>query len=150
MRIAELVAIIALAGLGTSCGPRKQAAPDASQLMEADRAFCQATAEKGREGWVSCLHPQAVIFPAGRPAIVGLDSIKTHYEETKFDPSQLKWDPVRAEMAASGDLGFTHGTWEKPGKDKEGKETVYRGKYLTVWRRDDAGKWKVVADIGTM
>jgi ketosteroid isomerase-like protein len=150
MRIAELVVIIALAGLGIACGPRKLAAPDASQLMEADRAFYRATAEMGREGWVSYLHPQAVIFPAGRPAIAGLDSIRTYYEATKFDPSQLKWEPVRAELSASGDLGFTHGTWEKPGMDKEGKKTVYRGKYLTVWRRDDDGRWKVVADIGTL
>lgn len=150
MRIAKMVAMVALAGLGTSCGSGKQAVTDASQLMEADRAFYRATSEKGLDGWVSFLHPRAVIFPAGRPAIAGIDSIKSYYELTKFDPSQLKWEPLTAELSASGDLGFSHGNWEKPGKDREGKETVYRGKYLTVWRRDDAGKWKVVADIGTM
>lgn len=150
MKPKELFPMFALAALGLCCRPSINRAHSPSELIEADRAFCQETAARGREGWVSFLHPQAVIFPAGRPAISGLDSIRAYYDETEFDPSQLKWEPVKAEMAASGDLGFTHGHWEKPGKDKKGKEAIYRGKYLTVWRRDNAGRWKVIADIGTM
>lgn len=150
MKPPSIIPMIAVAAIGLSCGHRGHQAPDPSALMEADRAFCRATAERGMGGWLEHFHPRALIFPAGRPVVTGLDSIRAFYQETQFDPSLLKWNPVGAEMAASGDLGFTHGTWEKPGKDKQGRDTIFRGKYLTVWRRDDAGRWKVVADIGTM
>lgn len=150
MKPTALFPVFALAALGLCCRPSIDQAHSSSELIEADRAFCWETAARGREGWMSFLHPQAVIFPAGRSAVEGLDSIASYYEATKFDPNQLKWEPAKAEIAVSGDLGFSYGTWEKPGKDKEGKETVYRGKYLTVWRRNQAGIWKVVADIGTM
>ena len=32
--------------------------------------------------------------------------------------------------------------------DKDGKPTVSRGKYITVWRKGKDGAWKVVADLG--
>ncbi len=149
MKPLNLLALMAMACLGISCGGVKQKTTDASQLVEADRAFCRATAEKGLEGWLSFFHPQAAIFPAGRAAVSGFDSITAYYQQVRFDPKPLNWEPARAELAESGEMGFTYGYWKLPGKDKKGKDIVYQGKYLTVWKKDPNGDWKVFADIGT-
>lgn len=66
-----------------------------------------------------------------------------------FGPnSALTWQPTKVEVARSGDLGYTTGTYESKFHDKEGKPQTRRGRYVTVWRKDPAGRWKVVIDIG--
>jgi ketosteroid isomerase-like protein len=120
----------------------------AVDLIAADRAFYKSTSEKGLEGWLSWFAEDAVVFPTRGPIVEGLPAIKKLYEETKFSPKGLSWKPKRAIIADSGELGYTYGvaSWEQKGAD--GKITVHHGKYMTVWRRQDDGSWKVVADIG--
>ena len=48
----------------------------------------------------------------------------------------------------SGDLGYTYGNYEFRSKDKEGKATVERGKYVSIWKKQKNGNWKVVMDMG--
>ncbi|PYX88395.1 MAG: nuclear transport factor 2 family protein, partial [Acidobacteria bacterium] len=54
----------------------------------------------------------------------------------------------KAEMAASGDLGYTYGTFEFRAKDKDGHPIVRYGKYATVWKKQKDGTWKVAMDMG--
>jgi ketosteroid isomerase-like protein len=62
--------------------------------------------------------------------------------------NRLTWTPVGADMAASGDLGYTYGTYEFASKDKDGKEVVNHGKYTSIWKLQTDGSWKVVLDMG--
>ncbi len=61
-------------------------------------------------------------------------------------PADLKmtWSPDMGHGSASGDLAVTSGRWTRTRAD----EVVAQGRYLTVWRRNDAGEWKGVMDIG--
>jgi ketosteroid isomerase-like protein len=64
-------------------------------------------------------------------------------------PSHWRWRPVAAGGSDGGDLGFTVGEAEiRPG-DATGEGSVYYGKYLTLWRRDAAGKVRFLADGGS-
>ncbi len=128
--------------------PRGAAGADKGTLLEADMAFARATAERGLEGWLSWFAPDARIFPPGEPVIEGLDAIKAHYLKTGFDPRPLTWKPAYAELSASGDLGYTVGYASWPGTDDQGRKVAHGSKYLTVWRRQPGGAWKVAADIG--
>ncbi len=118
-------------------------------LARADEDFNKASAERGVAAWIAAFADDARIFPATGPIVHGLPAIREKWEKGKFSPAGLSWRPDFADVAASGDLGYTVGYWEKPGKDKEGRPVVARGKYLTVWRRQADGKWKVVADVGS-
>jgi ketosteroid isomerase-like protein len=51
-------------------------------------------------------------------------------------------------VAASGDVGYTLGHWESVLKTPAGDSVLGRGNYLTIWRRQSDGTWKVSADIG--
>ncbi len=60
----------------------------------------------------------------------------------------LKWQPIFAEIAASGDLGYTHGCYEYTNQDSLGKEQKSYGYYLTIWKKQTDGSWRFVFDAG--
>jgi len=62
--------------------------------------------------------------------------------------TSLTWTPIKAEMAASGDLGYTYGNYIYTAKNKEGKLVTSYGKYTSIWKKQKDGQWKVVVDVG--
>ena len=118
-------------------------------LLQADRAFGQAVAARGVDGWVDCFAEDGKMFPAERDVVEGKAAIRELMTARFAQPgASLRWTPVGGEIARSGDFGYTYGTSESRGMDKDGKPTLSRGKYITVWRKGAGGTWKVVADIG--
>ena len=59
----------------------------------------------------------------------------------------LSFTATAVEVARSEDLAWEHGTYEFATTDKKGKTTTDKGKYLTVWKKQADGSWKVVADM---
>ncbi len=57
--------------------------------------------------------------------------------------SRLKWYPVLADGAQSGELGYTTGPWTLLQNDRPQSA----GEYVTVWRKQPDGKWKFVIDM---
>ena len=74
--------------------------------------------------------------------IVGRAAIAEVY--AKIPGSPLTWEPTRAEIAASGDLGYTFGNY----KIRTGDEVRSHGVYVTVWKKQPDGSWKYVLDGG--
>ena len=69
-------------------------------------------------------------------------------EAGKARPNVLRWKPLRADVAASGDLGYTWGVAES-GPTRDGPFKPY-AIYVTVWKRQAGGKWKFVYDAATI
>jgi ketosteroid isomerase-like protein len=63
------------------------------------------------------------------------------------DKGVLSWEPTYAEVSRGGDLGCTSGTWQYRDASPGGPPPTY-GHYLTMWRREAKGPWKVVLDLG--
>jgi ketosteroid isomerase-like protein len=55
--------------------------------------------------------------------------------------------PLRADVAASGELGYTWGSALIHVTYPNGTSTMQSAKYVTVWRKNADGQWKIVADI---
>jgi ketosteroid isomerase-like protein len=66
----------------------------------------------------------------------------------RVDGPRLTWKPGR-EVLVGGDVGYTVGTWERQPPPGSGQTNLTRGNYLTVWRKQDDGSWKVVFDTGS-
>jgi hypothetical protein len=116
-------------------------ADESPELALADKAFDEATAARGADGWTDAFADDGTTWqPSGR--VVGKDAIRASIEKT-LARGALRWQPVAS--GARGDLGFTLGTWTftPPGAPAP----VAHGSYVTIWRRTDAG-WKVVFDTG--
>ncbi|MFI5142581.1 MAG: YybH family protein [Thermoanaerobaculales bacterium] len=136
---------LAVAAAMAQNAPKVDARED---LKRVDIEFCKAAAARGLEGWLAYHATDAVIFPAAGPIVSGLAAIKASYAKSGFTPEGLTWTPVGADVAASGELGYTYGTWEWKGNGPDGKLVVQRGKYATVWKKQADGSWKLVLDIG--
>lgn len=140
-----------LAGTATGsakAASRKQAAA-IKAIQQADLDFCAATKARGLDGWMSYFADDATAFPAGKPFIQGKAALREFYSNLFSTPElTIDWRPVIAEAASSGDLGYTIGTAEFRFRDKDGQLTTRPGKYLTVWKKQAGGSWKVVADLG--
>ncbi len=136
-RVSLVAAVAALACAAAALA----AARPIETLIEAERAFSAASAERGvRPAFLENLAEDAVIFRPG--PINGMQS----WRERKDVPGMLKWAPEAVEVSGSGDLGFSSGPWvvrAGPGEEPSGY-----GHFITVWRRDPQGRWKVALDCG--
>ena len=139
------VAIVVLLGLDTA---RAQSSSGADTLRQLEADFMKAAAERGSQGYMSYYAEDAVELPNGADMIQGKESIAKSMSFLDQKDNHLTWTPIFADMAASGDLGYTFGTYEFRSKDKDGKPTVEYGKYASVWKRQKDGSWKVVMDMG--
>ena len=127
-----------------------QNTPDeASLLMQLDRDFDKATAEKGVDGWVAYFAPNGSMLGDTSKPITGADEIRKAMEQAFKDSSfSLRWHPTKAEMMIPGVLGYTIGRWERLRKNKEGKLMKSTGTYSTTWMKQPYVSWKIVLDTG--
>lgn len=139
--------LMLIAGLTACARPADPAAARAA-LLDADRAFNDATRARRAAGWVDFFADDgAMIRPAG--TIAGKAAIREAMTQTFADTSfTLTWEPLAADVGAAGDLGYTIGRSEARFRDAHGAPVSRTGRYLTVWKRQADGSWKVVQDIG--
>lgn len=120
-----------------------------SAIQQADLDFCKAARERRLDGWMSFWAPDATLMAPGQPPLKDPEKLRAHYAKSFADPNfSIDWRPVIADAAQSGDLGYTIGTAEIHFTGKDGKIETRPGKYLTVWKKQKDGSWKVVADLG--
>jgi len=136
--------VVLLAG----CARSADVAAGRATLLDVDRAFSRNTAERRADGWVeSFAESGAIIRPAG--TITGKAAIREQMTKDFADTSfSLSWEPQRADVGAAGDLGYTVGRYEARFRDARGGPVLRTGRYLTVWKKQADGSWKVVQDIG--
>jgi len=131
---ASLLAAAAAAPSSLPAPPRAVA-----PVVEAERAFAAMAEEKGTgEAFKTFIAEDGQMFmPAPTRARPLLQSGKIG-----FGP--IRWWPVYAGLAASGDLGFTTG----PFVAGQGTDLHY-GTYFTIWKRQADGTWRWVLDHGS-
>lgn len=125
------------------------AVPAEQVLFDADRAFCKATIADRVEGWMRYMADDVVLFNIS-PPIVGKEAVRKFYEPVFANPNySLQWEPKHGEMQPSGMVGYTTGRYTMKMKNAKGEEIVRQGSYLTVWKKQPDGSWKVIADGGS-
>jgi ketosteroid isomerase-like protein len=146
LSVTLLIAVVMFANARPSASGTAKADAGALRQLEAD--FMKATAERGAQGYMSYYAEDAAELPNGEDMLQGKKNIAKTMGFLDQKENHLTWTPVHADMAASGDLGYTYGTYEFLSKDKDGKPTVEYGKYVSIWKKQKDGNWKVVMDMG--
>ena len=119
----------------------------AEALMQADRDFAKATAERRLEGWMEYFAEDGVSL-ADKPA-VGREAIRAAFKPLFDNPSfRLEWAPVKAGILPSGTVGYTEGRATSYRTGPKGEKVVRHSSYVTVWKKQGDGSWKVVFDTG--
>lgn len=127
-----------------------QTNPDeVSLLMQLDREFDKATAEKGIDGWVAFFAQNGSMLSDTSKPITGPDEIRKAMESAFNDSSfSLRWQPIKAETMIPGVLGYTVGRYERRKMNKKGKLMKSTGTYSSTWKKQPDGLWKIVLDTG--
>ena len=130
-----------------SCSTNKEENPAEKKTMEnmallqADVAFSTLSKSKGmKTAFLECLDSNATILRPGHLPIEGAGAIDYLIQQDDAAVS-YSWDPHHAEVAQSGELGYTYGVYLMQSKETE--ETKY-GTYVSVWKKQSDGNWKLL------
>jgi ketosteroid isomerase-like protein len=111
-------------------------------MTDAEKNFYQTGQEKGtRAAFLEFLAPDAIIF---RPGPVNGQEVWSKRSETGFD---LVWEPAFAVIARSGDFGYDTGPSKWRAKKTDEKFSGY-GHFISIWKKQKDGAWKVALDCG--
>ena len=142
------VAVFLVSGVAFSRQATDQSA-ELHKLVQADRDFNDATAARGLDGFRAFLAENAGTLRADRPVIVGRDALAETWKPLLSNPAlAIHWGPLSGSLSSGGDMGYTVGTYEITKTDEKGKRVVATGKYVTIWRKQLDGSWKVEFDSG--
>jgi ketosteroid isomerase-like protein len=121
--------------------------PDSSSALfsmrEAEQNFAKASVMYGRNAaFVENFADESVIFTDK-----WITTGKQYSKERKAAPVVLKWEPEYMDIAKSRDFGFSTGPWEAQ-EYRPGTPPLSTGYFLTVWKKQADGAWKVILDGG--
>jgi hypothetical protein len=117
----------------------------ADLLFRLEAQFAVDVAQHGHAAFLTHLADEGVEVVDGG----GFDNLDAMRKQAPWpEGTTLTWTPIKADMAASGDLGYTYGTYVFTSKNKEGKLVASYGKYTSIWKKQKDGEWKVVVDMG--
>ena len=114
------------------------------EMIAAEKNFAAySVAHSTKEAFLQFIDTGAVMFEKGEP--VNGFQLWTKKEKR---PGVLRWRPRYAEIAASGDFGYTAGPWTfQPVTITD--SIVANGYFFTVWKKNKDGVWKFILDVGT-
>ncbi|HUR35675.1 MAG TPA: DUF4440 domain-containing protein [Vicinamibacterales bacterium] len=150
-RFGTSLVVAALLGQAGQVVAQTQAYPaEAAQIMKADADFARAVADRSRERFLAFI-ADVTTFNGGTPAeLHGREAVMKDWNDFFVpDGPTLSWTPTRGEVVGAGDLGYTTGRSVFRAKGPNGAVTERRGEYLTVWRKQRDGSWKVIFDTGS-
>ena len=113
-------------------------------LMAVDKAWSESIDDT--DVFLSFFADGARFMPFGAPLAQG-DAISTTWEGLISMPGfGLVWQATSAQVAASGDIGYTIGTFELT-VEQDGTAMITEGKYVTIWHKQADESWKMQVDI---
>jgi len=112
-------------------------------LLNAERAFLKSAQADGMvKAFSKHLNKEARLHRNGVQPILGQEAIAQFLAKASFSPT---WEPMFAEVAQSGDLGYTYGSYELKETSNSNAATE-KGYYARVWKRGANEQWQVVLD----
>ena len=112
-------------------------------LIEKDRKFAALGAKELLPAFFSYAAPDIRLYRAGSLPHIGIEKSANAFTSVK---GNLTWTPIGADVSRSGDLGYTHGTYEITAPD-DAKKVIERGSYVRIWRAEPGHAMRVVLDI---
>jgi ketosteroid isomerase-like protein len=139
----KVVLFIFTIGVLFSCSEKKPIV-NPQVLIDADIAFSDYSVKHGiHMAFVEFADDSLVLLHDNEMPIVGKQSLIRSYEGKNDSGVVLTWNPAKAIIAESGELGYTYGFWKLVSK-----QDTSEGTYMTVWMKDRNDRWKYIADTG--
>jgi uncharacterized protein (TIGR02246 family) len=151
-RIAMFLGTTAIALMAAACNQSADTHDaDVKAIKNIEIQWNQDYVSKDADKLAAHYAQDAVLMVPEMPAISGKDAIRTSMAQMTADPAlALTFQPSKVEVAKSGDLAYTQGSYSITVTDSHTKKVVNgHGSYVTVYRKQADGTWKAVSDIAT-
>lgn len=134
--------------LVASCNTKKPVVPEVDHkagMIAADREFSKMSEEKGiKSALLHFIDTKGVLLRPNVLPLVGGNAVD-YISQGSDSAYTMTWEPSGGLVAKSGELGYTYGVYSIKPRDKD---TVLYGTYVSVWKRQDDGKWKFLLETG--
>jgi len=114
-------------------------------LFDLERKFAAATAEGGGAAFAAGFADDGVEIQNKKDPIAGRAALNAafHWKPAEY---HLTWTPQGGQLFPTGDAGYTWGHYEARTPNAFGKDTVVTGRYISFWKKQADGTWKVALD----
>jgi ketosteroid isomerase-like protein/quercetin dioxygenase-like cupin family protein len=137
----RLIALVWMIGFAIGCAPSVNVEQERETLMRLDREWSASAGDV--EKFLSYYAPDASTYAPGIPRFSGTDAHRQTLTAMFGAPGfSLEFEPTKADVSASGDIGYTAGTYKSAMNGM-----TDQGKYVAVWKKQPDGQWKVMEDI---
>src|SRR4029453_10727519 len=135
------IGVLLLATCSFGCASSADVAKERETLTTLDKEWAASAGNVDK--FMSYYAPDASFYAPGLPLATGPGPIREAVTKMMSSPGfSLTFAPTGAEVSGSGDLGYTSGTYEATMNG-----AAEKGKYITVWKKQSGGDWKVKEDI---
>jgi ketosteroid isomerase-like protein len=146
-KTATICAVVLVMSIAFSACKNKNHLADSQVLADTDRFYSELSAKKGMNtAFLAMFDSAGVMLSANHAPIEGFLAIKTYLLSESDTSFTLTWEPIFAKISASGEMGYTYGTYQI--KDKTTDSIAGVGKYTTIWQKKSNGSWKAMLDTG--
>jgi ketosteroid isomerase-like protein len=119
-----------------------------NELLQADLAWSKTVGVENKDAFFGSMLSDVALLAPHQPIAEGIKAVSTAFKGMFGLPGfGLTWQPTSAELSGSGNIGYTIGTYELKFDGPDGKQVVDNGKYMTVWKKQADGTWKVAVDM---
>ena len=147
--------ILSIGLVACSANPRSDAAgstpTDSAKVRTAiestNARFLDAFKRGDKATMIANYADDAVLMMPNEQAWRGHDEIEKGLSAFVDQMAFKNGRTITSDVMVAGDLAVETGRYAWTLKPKEGPEITDKGKYLTAWRRQSDGSWKVVRDI---
>jgi uncharacterized protein (TIGR02246 family) len=124
---------------------------DEKAIRDSEAAWVKAFATKEPEKAAAFYADDAASMLPDTPLMTGRKAIVAGMKPELGDPNfSLVFAPSKVEIAKSGDIAYSQGTFKYTTTDpKTRKRVCQAGNYVEVYKKQADGTWKVQEDIAT-
>ena len=117
-------------------------------LRDLDAQWSKAAGAKDLDKTVSFYSDDAVVMPPNAPSAATKEAVRNAWKGLLASPGLvIGWKTTKVEVAKSGDIAYSTGTYDVTVNDASGKPVKDHGKLVVIWKKQGDGTWKAAVDI---
>ncbi|MCE5309565.1 MAG: SgcJ/EcaC family oxidoreductase [Acidobacteriales bacterium] len=120
---------------------------DRTAIRQVDETYVKLALANDAKGSVALYTDDATVLPSHHAALQGKAAIQAWMEAP--GPKISKFEMRSLEIEGRGDLAYDRGTYSVTVTPAGGTPVEDRGNYLTIFRKQADGAWKLQRDIWT-
>ena len=116
--------------------------------MQTSREWSEAAQSRDIDRMLSYWTDDALVIAPGEPERRGKAAIRENLLASFAVPGfRISWEPIEANVAASGDLGYLVERTQVTVTGPDGQPLTQQFRAVTLWRKEADGVWRNLVDI---